>query len=187
MLYWWGMDSEALRRTIPDSVLPYPKGPYNRSKYWIWRIITPFHNFWRDLLLSTGILKHDNRQHYLIGTLAPGRKVEDFLKYLEGEGYGNHFIAWKDTDEIVSVRKLVNFERQYHLRIFSDGEVRGHYEYTPECHPRWHLKEVGQRPYDEQFLQELGDWVVPATPASVFFSASASAYAPAGVSALAEN
>jgi hypothetical protein len=181
------MDSEALRRTIPDSVLPYPKGPYNRSKYWIWKIITPFHNFWRDLLLSLGILKHNCRQNYVIGTLTAGRRVEDFLKYLESHGYANHFIAWKDTDEIISVRKLISFERQYHLRIFNDGEVRGHYEYTPECHPRWHLKEVGQMPYNDHYLAELGDWIIPATPASVFFRSSVSVGATATVSALAEN
>lgn len=171
------MDEIALRKSIPDSVLPYPKGIYNRSKYVFWRIITPFHNFWRDLLLSLGILKHDCRQKYMIGVLAPGRKVEDFLKYLESRGYGNAFIAWKDTDEIVSVRKLMNFERQYHLRIFSDGEIRGHYEYTPESHPRWHMKEVGQEPYHEEFLRELGfgDWVLPATPVSAFFTARAAA------------
>jgi hypothetical protein len=166
------MDENALRRSIPDSVLPYPAGAYNRSKYIFWKVITPFHNFWRDFLLSSGILKHDCRQSYLIGELAPGRNIEDFLKYLERHGYGNHFIAWKDTDEIVSVRRLISFEHQYHLRIFSDGEVRGHYEYTPESHPRWHMKEVGQRPYDDHFLSELGDWIVPATPVSVFFSAS---------------
>ena len=125
-------------------------------------------------MLSLGILKHDRRQNYVIGVLAEDRSVEDFLKYLEGRGYGNAFIAWKDTDEIISVRKLISFEHQYHLRIFSDGEVRGHFEYTPESHPRWHMKEVGQRPFDDHYLSELGDWLVPATPASVFFSVSAS-------------
>lgn len=181
MLYWLSMDSIVLRQSIPDSILPYPRGAYNRSKYWFWRIITPFHNYWRDLLLSLDILKHDCRQNYLIGVVVPGRKIEDFLKYLESRGYGNAFIAWKDTDEIVSVRKLVDFEHQYHLRIFSDGEVRGHYEYTPEGHPRWHMKEVGQEPYCQEYLNELEGWVVPASSVSSFLNV------PARTPALAKN
>jgi hypothetical protein len=182
------MDSIALRQSIPDSVLPYPKGAYNRSKYLFWKIITPFHNYWRDLLLSLSILKHEGRQHYTLGTLAPGKNVADLLKYLEGKGWGNHFIAWKDEDEVIGIRKLESFERQYHIRVFKNGEIRGHYEYSPECHPRWHLKEVGMEARHEEFLHELGDWIVPAASASTFFSIPASAsVVPATVSALAEN
>lgn len=171
------MDEKALRESIPASIVPYPDGIYNQAKYFAWKIITPFHNYWRDFLLDIGLLEHDRRQNYPIGMLAPGRKVEDFLKYLEGIGYANHFIAWKDRDEIVSVRKFMNFERQYHLRIFSDGEIRGHFEYTPESHPRWHMKEVGQEPYHEKFLKELGDWIIPATTVSDFFKSTLSASA----------
>lgn len=154
------MEQIATKRRIPDSILPYPKGIYNRSKYVFWKIITPFHNYWRDTLLSLGLIKHEGRQNYVIGMLAPGKNIDDFLEYLVGHEWANHFIAWKDQDEIVSVRKLVDFERQYHLRIFSDGEIRGHYEYTPESHPRWHMKEVGQEFREEDFLQFLEEWVV---------------------------
>jgi hypothetical protein len=55
---------------------------------------------------------------------------------------------------------LVDFKHQYHLRVFKDGEVRGHYEYTPECHPIWHLQKVGQEPRREELLGFLGDWIV---------------------------
>lgn len=174
MVYWLGsiMDQNVLRQSIPNSVLPYPKGAYNRSKYLFWKIITPFHNYWRDVLLSVGILKHEVRQHYALGVLAPGKKLEDLLKYLESKGWGNHFIAWKDEGEVIGIRKLEGFERQYHIRVFQNGEVRGHYEYTPECHPRWHLKEVGMESRHEEFLKELEGWIIPATPASVFFGAA---------------
>ena len=154
------MDEIAPKRQIPDSVLPYPRGIYNRSKYVFWKVITPFHNYWRDLLLSLGFIRHEGRQNYVMGTLAPGMTVEDFLDYLVANGWANHFIAWKDEGEIVSVRKIVDFERQYHLRIFADREVRGHYEYTPESHPRWHMKEIGQEAKEEDFLKFLGDWIV---------------------------
>lgn len=165
------MDSIALRQSIPDSVLPYPRGAYNRSKYFFWKIITPFHNYWRDFLLSFGILKHEGRQHYTLGTIAPGKKIEDLLKCLEEKGWGNHFIAWKDEDEVIGIRKLENFERQYHIRVFRNGEIRGHYEYTPECHPRLHLKEIGMEARRDEFLEELGSWIVPAVAASTYFGA----------------
>jgi len=96
--------------------------------------------------------------------------VEDFVEYLGTQGFFNHFIAWRDSGEIVSVRRPVSFEWQYHLRIFADGEVRGHYEYTPESHPVWHMREVGQEERREEFLEFLGDWIVPVL-ASAFASA----------------
>ena len=125
-------------------------------------------------MLSLNILKHEGRQHYTLGTLAPGVDLVDFLKHLEGKGWGKNFIAWKDEGEVIGVRKLESFERQYHIRVFKNGEVRGHYEYTPECHPRWHLKEIGMEARHAEFLEELGSWVIPATSASVFFGAPAS-------------
>ena len=134
-------------------------------------------------MLSLGILKHEGRQHYTLGTLAPGRRVEDLLKYLEGKKWGNHFIAWKDEDELIGIRKLDGFERQYHIRVFKNGEIRGHYEYTPECHPRWHLKEVGMEARHAEFLEELGDWIVPATSVSAFLNVPVAA----GVAAFAED
>lgn len=158
------MDETALRRQIPDSVLPYPRGAYNRSKYIFWKVIYPLHNTGRDILLSAGLIHHpypSGRQDFVLGHLAADRSVEEFVKYLGTQGFCNHFIAWRDSGEIVSVRRLVDFEWQYHLRIFADGEVRGHYEYTPESHPLWHVKEVRQVSRRQDFLSFLGDWVVP--------------------------
>lgn len=161
------MDEIALQGSIPDSVLPYPKGLGNRSKYVFWKAIYPIHGTGRDFLLSLGILRHEGRQNYLLGHLAPGRSMEAFIKYLATKQYANHFVALKDDDEVVSVRKPVDFEYQYHLRIFKDGEVRGHYEYTPESHPKWHMEKVRQEPRREDFLAVLGDWIVPASEDSV--------------------
>jgi hypothetical protein len=157
------MDETALRKSIPNSVLPRPKGFRNRSKYVFWKAIYPIHGTSRDLLLSLGILHHEGRQHYLLGRLAPGRSMAKFVKYLAAKNYLNHFVALKDDNEVVSVRRVVDFEHQYHLRVFKDGEVRGHYEYTPESHPKWHMEKVGQEPRREEFLKILGDWIIPAS------------------------
>lgn len=155
--------NSAFKGRIPDSVLPYPKGFWNRTKYIFWKLISPGYEWGRDTLLRLGIIHHEGRQNFLIGTLAPRVKIEDLLAYLiDVQGFANNFIAWTDDGEVLSLRRLENFEWQYHLRIFSDGEVRGHYEYTPEAHPAWHSMEVRWEPRYEEFRRFLGDWIVPA-------------------------
>ena len=155
------MENAIVRNVIPNSVLPYPEGFWDRIKYFLWKIITPCHPYGRDALLKLHIIHHEGRQDYVIGRMAPGVKLEDFLRYLHTQGFSNHFIAWEDDGQVVSLRKLVNFKWQYHLRIFGDGEVRGHYERTPEGHPIWHLKEIGREERRKDFLRFIGDWVVP--------------------------
>jgi len=152
----------SIKGAIPDSVVPYPDGLFDRVKYVFWRLIYPGYVWGMNMLLRFHIIHHEGRQQYLIGKLVPGAALMTFLKYLEKEGWANHFIAWHDDDQVVSVRRLVGFDWQYHLRIFKDGEVRGHYEYTPESHPIRHLKETGMKESHEDFLRFMGDWVTPA-------------------------
>jgi hypothetical protein len=144
---------------IPDSVLPYPDELFSRAKFLFWKAISPIFLFLRDASLALHIIHHAGRQGYLLGRLVPGRSVDDFLRYLGEHDFGNNFIALKDEGQILSLRRLENFTWQYHLRIFKDGEVRGHYEYTPEAHPWWHWKEVGMEPRREIFLNIFGGWL----------------------------
>lgn len=170
-----------IKHQIADSVLPYPEGLWERMKYYFWKCISPGYTFGRDLLLALGFIHHGGRQNYLLGRLRPDRKIEDFLKHIAARGFGNHFIAWTDDGEVASLRLLDGFHSQYHLRMFDDGEVRGHYEYTPEAHPVWHLKEVGMQPCFEKFQGFLGDWIVPApvlVPVSLSEAAPAAASLP---------
>jgi hypothetical protein len=154
------MSVKAIPQSVPDSILPYPEGSWNRVKYVFWKAVYPIHNDLRNFLLITRILKHEGRQDYAFGVIAPGRNMQDFLKHLEKHQFGNHFIAWDDDDQVMSLRRLDGFERQYHVRIFSDGEVRGHYEFTPECYPILHYKAHGQEERREEFSGFFGDWVV---------------------------
>jgi hypothetical protein len=101
------------------------------------------------------------RQNYVLGRLRRDKKVSEFLQYLAGIGFFNHFIAWEDDGQVASLRKLVDFKWQYHLRVFKDGEVRGHYELTPESHPFKHYKKRGQVPHREEFMMFVGDWITP--------------------------
>ncbi len=151
----------AIKNRIPDSVVPFPDGLWNQVKYVFWKAITPGYLWGLHLLLRMRILRHDFRQNFVLGNLAPGKSMDAFVQYLHSRGFYNHFIAWEDPDQFISLRKLEGFEWQYHLRVFRDGEVRGHYEYTPESHPRLHLKEIGFEPRREVFLSLLGDWIVP--------------------------
>ena len=150
----------ALETKIPDPILPYPKAFWDRAKYFFWKALTPGFLFGLNALLRLRILRHAGRQDFVLGRLAPDRKLEYFIQHLNTQGFYNHFVAWHDDGQIVSLRKLENFEWQYHLRIFSDREIRGHYEYTPESHPILHIKEVRMEDHRKDFLRLLGDWIV---------------------------
>lgn len=151
----------------------YPEAPADQLKYWFWRLYTPLHPLVRDVSSRFGISKvlmwyavpegkYTGRQDFLIGTLDPSRSVRDFVSFLVSQGFGNHFVAWKDSDELVSLRRVADFRHQYHIRIFKDGEVRCHFEYTPEYRPVRHLVRVGFEDRTPEFKTIVRDWVVPA-------------------------
>ena len=112
--------------------MEYPDTFLEKIRYWFWRFYTPLHPYVRDFSTSIRVMRHEGRQDFLMGTIAPTRSVREFVSYLIEQGFGNHFVAWKDTDELVSLRRTIGFRYQHHVRVFTDGEVRCHYEYTPE-------------------------------------------------------
>ncbi len=138
----------------------YPPQIGNRAKYFFWRLYTPCHPLVRDAALALGLAHHKGRQDFLIGTVAPGHTIQDFISYCIERGYGNHFVAWRDEGQAASLRFVESFVYQYHLRVFEDGEVRGHYEHTPECYPLSHLKrKFVFEDRRDVFYAQLGDWV----------------------------
>jgi hypothetical protein len=140
----------------------YPDTFFEKILYWIWKLYTPFHPYVRDFATAIRVVSHEGRQDFLIGKIDPTREVRDLVAHLVDQGFANHFIAWKDTDELVSLRKPDGFRNQYHIRIFIDGEVRCHYEYTPEYRPIQHLIQTGFEERTEEFKAILGDWIVSA-------------------------
>ena len=138
-------------RTLPRSKMVYPSTIKDRAKYRFWYLYGRFHPLVRDVALGLGVVSHSGRQNFLIGKIVPPYSIKDVVDFLIDRGYGNHFIAWKDEGEVVSLRKVVGFSHQYHLRIFKDGEIRGHYEYTPECYPILHYKAVDQKDCRDEF------------------------------------
>src|SRR3989338_9102274 len=90
----------------------------------LWYLLTPIFPSLMRTLLRLHIIEHIGRQPYILGYIASGKTLEGLKKHLSDKwGFSNHFIAWTDTDQILSWRKRVNFNEQYHLRVFKDGEV----------------------------------------------------------------
>ncbi len=137
--------SNAWIKNLPRSKMHYPKRLRDRAKYMLWRAYTPCHPLVRDTALMLGVVKHAGRQNYPHGFIAPHVSLREFVE--------------KDDGEIISLRKVENFTHQYHIRIFADGEVRGHYEFTPECYPYAHIKEIGQEDRTQEFAELFGDRV----------------------------
>lgn len=140
--------------------MTFPDATLDRLKYVFWKIYTPLHPFVRDISTTLGIVRHEGRQDFLIGKLNPSRSIREFVLFLVEQGFGNHFIAWKDTNELVSLRRTVGFHYQYHVRVFRDGEVRCHYEFTPEYRPLQHLIQIGFEDRTPEFKDIVQDWVL---------------------------
>ena len=113
------------------------------------------------VLLRYGILHYKDRQQYHIGWLAPEKSLDELKTHLHNEwGFGNHFISWIDPGQVLSWRKLSDTKNQYHLRVFYDGEIRGHFEATPEASILNHMFKKGIKESQLDFLKFLGDFVV---------------------------
>jgi len=148
---------------LPMAAVPYPVGIWDRTKYIFWRTVTPHFLRIRGVFLKLHLIHHHGRQSFIVGRLSSLKNIPEFIAHLQSLGFGNHFIAWQDSDQLVSLRRLDGFGHQYHLRIFKDGELRGHYEYTPEAHPIWHLTEHGMEERHDVFLTFLRGWIAPRT------------------------
>lgn len=84
------------------------------------------------------------RQPHLVGHLKKGFRTKDAVQALRSHGFFFQAFAYRDPGQEASLRRLdeINPVFQYHVRIFRDGEIRAHYEYTPEDHPLKHLNEA---------------------------------------------
>ena len=129
----------------------------DRYKFFIWRyVLTPF------LFPLRVYLKifHMQPERWTLGHLAPGRTAVELRAHLLAQGWEERFLSWLDQGEVVNLRLRSSFEMQHHLRIYRDGEVRGHYECTPEAHPYRHQAEIGMEPRREEFFKMLEGWII---------------------------
>jgi hypothetical protein len=112
------------------------------------------------LRLLEKIKIHQTRQKYLIGHLAENSDLSELEKNLIKNGFEKAILSWKDQGEIINMRLIDNRKYQYHLRIFNDGEVRGHYELSPEADPWGHVFEKVFLDKKNYFISLLDD-VIP--------------------------
>lgn len=146
--------------SLPRSRMVYPERTKDRLKYVFWRALTPVHPLFRELCMPVRKLRGRlRRQDYLLGLVAP-ESLQAFVEHLISLGYRRHYVAWRDPDQLISLRLVDGFHYQYHLRVYKDGEVRGHYEYTPESYPFKHLKRVDMIERRDVFRTHVGKWMM---------------------------
>lgn len=115
---------------------------------------TVIYKIWPPVLRTLEKVKfHKGRQEYLIGHLKDTQSVYNLKKHLTKNGFEKAILSWIDTGEILSMRKIDNKIFQYHLRVFNDTEIRGHYEYSPEAKPLFHCLEKYFEPKKEYFTK----------------------------------
>ncbi len=129
-----------------------------RLRQFIWSSV--LYPLWPLIERAFNFLHQSNsepyRQPYHLGWLAPGQTIESLKGHLAHQGFGNHFVAWTDSGQVLSWRKLVSFSRQYHIRVFNDGEIRGHFEVTPEASAIKHFLGRGMEPRANELKTFLG-------------------------------
>jgi len=102
---------------------------------------------------------HSGRQHFHVGWLADEYNKSDLQRFLKKNGFESIPYSWIDTDEVLGMRKWIKDKYQYHLRLYKDGELAGHYEYAPEFKPIKHLYERYFRSKKRYFKILLKDFL----------------------------
>lgn len=123
---------------------------------WFWKFI---YSFWPGVLRAYEVFFHHHRQRFLIGHLVSQKTAKDLRNHLTEHGFEHAFIALKDPGEILDMRKREGKEFQYHIRLFDDNEIRGHYEYAPEAHPVTHCFNVRMEAKKESFRKLLNGYL----------------------------
>jgi|CXWL01.1.fsa_nt_gi hypothetical protein len=108
------------------------------------------------LVFKLGIMS-DTTEHqdFHLGNLKEGITIEMARQHMLKQGFFMNRVAYNDPGQVLSMRRLDDElpDRQYHLRIFDDGEVCGHYEYTPEDKPWRHLNDEILEKREEKFAE----------------------------------
>ena len=102
-------------------------------------------------------LRYKGREDYLLGHLKGNISIEQAKVFLENSWFHSYSVAWIDIGEILWMRKNDGFEYQYHIRVFDDGEVRWHYELTPEYARFRHFFDFDKSEKKTEFWEMIGD------------------------------
>ena len=110
------------------------------------------------------VLDHEpSRQPYHIANVEPNQTVQLYLMLISLYGYEDNFLSYLDADELFGIRKLhfkgVRMWYQTHIRIYKDGEIKGHYEIAPESNAQEHYAGTTLEYIQEKEQAELMDVV----------------------------
>ncbi len=123
----------------------------------VWPIIYMIYPPFLRILEKFGI--HNTKQDYHLGFLKENTDINQVKKRLESLEFEHAILAWRDRNEVLSMRKIHKKIFQYHIRAYSDGEVRAHYEYSSEGAPLKHILEKRFTLEHDFFKQVLDDYL----------------------------
>jgi hypothetical protein len=116
---------------------------------------------WRRIVLPAwpvierlGLTRGSVRQPFVVGSLRSSVTLAQVKHALAARGFEGNPYSMIDPGELVNFRKLDQIydpdgvlrqspKWQWHVRVFSGREVRGHYERTPESAPISHKLGIG--------------------------------------------
>ncbi|MBP9851615.1 MAG: hypothetical protein KBC71_02790 [Candidatus Pacebacteria bacterium] len=115
----------------------------------------------QKLLQKTGLMKSPGRQPYHVGWLTSSKTLEGLRLYLHSEwGFGKATKVAKDKEVVLSWAKITDNHEEYFLRVYRDGEIRGHFEKLPVTGVLEKPSEMGEKEAKEEFLKFLGEFYV---------------------------
>ncbi len=97
---------------------------------------------------------------FKLGKLKSTIQLKEFKAFLHRRGFERNHLAWVYDHEVLNVRKRLLNGRQYHIRVFKNGAVKGHYEYSPEHSPLKHYWCERIEARKNEFKNLLGGFLV---------------------------
>lgn len=107
-----------------------------------------FYYLWNNIVRKFFPFK--GRQDYVLTKIDPRTLTkEEFAKRLITIGYQFNYFSFQDKDELINLRKLYispKYQiRQYHIRLYADGEIRAHDELSYEEDAIGHVDSISMQ------------------------------------------
>ena len=111
-------------------------------------------HIWRRVRILLHLHDTDGKKLHPVFTLPIPMHPLDFYLRLIPQGYQFCLICTHYRGQIFSVRRLIG-EFQYHLRLYDDGTVTGHYEWNYEFDPVSHSKGMDCRNLHQEEIDSI--------------------------------
>jgi len=118
-------------------------------------ILKSFHLWRRVLNRLTGQASRDISAHYCCTIPVSGAGYPtDFYHRVIPAGYQVNYLSTHYPGQIFTARRLEG-DYQYHLRLYCDGTVTGHYEWNYEFEMLKHIRGINCRPLYRDEIRQL--------------------------------